>query len=121
MGERPSALIHIVDDDDGVRDSLQVLLEASGYDVIAFASPQDYLDAKPVPPDCMIVDHLMPGMTGLELIAEIQARGAKFPVIVLTATAERPQKLKVTGVNAIFGKPVRDDILLAAIEAACKR
>jgi len=77
--------VYIVDDDDAVRDSLSVLLEAKAYAVKSFASAPDFLAVAPsLPIGCLIVDIRMPEMDGLELQRRLIERELHFPMIVIT-------------------------------------
>lgn len=77
--------VHIVDDDEAVRDSLQSMLEASGYGAHSWASAVDLLRALPtLEPGCIVTDLRMPEMDGLTLLGELRARNVKLPVIVIT-------------------------------------
>ncbi|MES1975479.1 MAG: response regulator [Pseudomonadota bacterium] len=116
-----SHIIAIVDDDPGVRGSVDSLLRSVGMASMAFASGEELL-ASPAHARmaCIVTDLHMPGMTGLELQAELTRRGCANPVIVMTAyptDAARDQAL-AGGAAAFLTKPVDPDSLLDAIEAA---
>ncbi|MDX2144967.1 MAG: response regulator [Rhodospirillaceae bacterium] len=78
--------VFIVDDDDGFRDSLALMLRLKGFTVEQFASAESFLAGfAPRGPSCLLVDVHMTGMSGLELQAELKRRGHALPVIVITA------------------------------------
>jgi len=116
-----ASLIAIVDDDPGVRGSLDSLMRSAGLVPHAFASGADLLDCGLEDRIACIVTALhMPGMPGLELQAEIARRGWRNPVILMTAyptDAARDQALGA-GAAAFLSKPVDPDALLEAIEQA---
>jgi len=112
------AKIYIVDDDDSVRDSLEVFLGASGYDVRSFASPRDFLAvAGTIEFGCVLVDLQMPGMDGLELKNRLNQRNIDLPVVVVTghgdvATAVAAMR---AGAKDFIEKPFTDEAILAGI------
>lgn len=114
-------IVGIVDDDPDVRGSLNSLMRSAGMTPRCFSSAHALLaDADPGALACIITDLHMPGMTGLELQAEIGRRGWRQPVIVMTAyptDQARDQALRA-GAAAFLTKPLDPDALLAAIENA---
>ena len=112
------ARIYIVDDDPQLRESLAHWLEHAGYQAQGFDSGSAFLNAHPqLPAGCIIVDMLMPGMTGLDLHQRLIAAGCRWPVIVLTGHANRPDVARAmeAGIIAFLEKPVREVELLAAV------
>jgi two-component system, LuxR family, response regulator FixJ len=110
--------IYIVDDDDGVRDSLQIFLEAAGYAVRGFASPQDFLAvAETIDFGCVLVDLQMPGMDGLELKHQLNARNIKLPVVVVTGHGDVATAVEAmrAGAKDFIEKPFTDEAILAGI------
>jgi RNA polymerase sigma factor (sigma-70 family) len=78
--------VYVVDDDPAVRDSLSLLLSLRGYRTATFGSAEDFLEAwRPEWAGCVMADIRMPGRNGLELQAELAARGAHLPVVIVTA------------------------------------
>ena len=116
--------IYVVDDDPSARKGLTRLLLAAGHDVRDFASANEFLDALDHDvPGCLVLDARMPGMTGEELHAELQARDIHLPIIVITAfdeSATRKQAQKM-GAVAFFRKPVDGTALLDTIEWVLRR
>lgn len=127
--DRPTARslpnsVHIVDDDEAVRDSLQSLLEASGYRARTWASAIDLLQALAgLEPGCIIADVRMPEMDGLTLLGELRARNVKWPVIVITGHGDVPvavQAMKAGAVDLIE-KPFARELILESIRTALRQ
>jgi two-component system, LuxR family, response regulator FixJ len=117
----PDQMIYVIDDSQDVRDSLEVLLDVAGYRCRVFASALGFLSqARPSWKGCVIADVRMPGMTGIELQAELAARGILLPVIIITAHADVPMAVAALKAGAVdfIEKPFRDEVLLAAIRTA---
>lgn len=113
-------LIAIVDDDLGVRGSLDSLLRAVGLGAIGFARGEELLASRlSSRVACIVTDLHMPGMTGLQLQSELRRRGCSQPVIVMTAfpTAIAREQARAAGARAFLTKPIDPEALLAAIEA----
>lgn len=119
-----SQVVHVIDDDSAVRQSLAFLLSTAGYAVRVHESAIAFLAGLPAMQDgCVVTDIRMPGMDGLELQRQLQARKASLPVIVMTGhgdVALAVQAMKAGAVDFIE-KPFDDDVLLAAIRAALAR
>jgi two-component system response regulator FixJ len=114
-------LVHVIDDDDAVRDSLSFLLETSGYRVLAYDSALRFLDNLPPAVDaCVITDIRMPGMTGLEMTAKLRSRGFAAPIIVITGHGDIPLAVEAmkAGVADFIEKPFADEAILRALESA---
>jgi FixJ family two-component response regulator len=111
--------ICIVDDDDGVRSSLENYLRASGVRVHTFGSAESFL-ASPYrqDTDCLITDLHMPGLDGLALQHELNRLGRSFPVIVMTAfpTNAAREEAATLGAADFFVKPIDPDALLDRVE-----
>ena len=116
--------VFIVDDDAGVRDSLAMLLELKGFRTRTFAAAEAFLaEYRPEWPGCLVLDLRMPGMSGLELQADLARRGSVLPVIIITAhgdVATTRSALKGGAVDFIE-KPIDDEALVTAIAAAFDR
>lgn len=115
------ATIFVVDDDNAVRDSLTLLLEASGYRVAPYASGGAFLGA--VPADgrgCVLVDVRMPDMDGFAVQQELQRRRIALPVIVITGHGDVPLAVRAmkAGAADFIEKPYGEEALLAAVERA---
>src|SRR6185437_1631965 len=87
--QRPA--IYIVDDDEGVRNSLRFLLKSVGLTGHTLASAQEFLETyRPKQPGCLVLDVRMPGMSGLELQQQLNLRGAIMPVIFIAGHGDIP-------------------------------
>jgi len=117
--ERP--LISVVDDDESVRESLPDLLGEFGFAARAFPSAEEFLASDCVGQTrCLILDVVMPGMSGPELQRELKLRRRELPIVFITAQREetvRPQVLEQGGIECLF-KPFSDTALLEAINSA---
>ena len=106
-------LIFVIDDDDAVRNSTRVLLEASGYSVRDFANAKVFLDeTEGHEADCLILDYHLSGGTGMDLLELLRSRGVLTPAIVVSANgtnlAVRAARAKVA---AVLAKPLAADAL----------
>jgi len=116
--------VYIVDDDDAVRDSLSVLLEACGHSVQSFELARAFLDAAPsLQLGCLIVDIRMPEMDGLELQRHLNERSLHFPMIVITGHGDVPLAVRAMKAGALdfIEKPFATPTILASVEAALAR
>jgi FixJ family two-component response regulator len=101
-------MIDIIDDDDAVRDSTHQVLESYGYEARAHASAEDFLSCEGDKAACLLVDHHMPGMTGLELLEHLHAKGDRTPALVMTGRSDptilsRAERLGVKVVHKPLG------------------
>jgi two-component system response regulator FixJ len=113
-------VVHIIDDDAAVRESLEALLMVSGFEVAAYDSAEDYLARGDAVGGCIVLDLNMPGMGGLDLLAVFARREPLIPVVVLTASREArdAERAIELGARAFLNKPVREAALIDAILAA---
>lgn len=115
------ATVYIVDDDHAVRESTAMFLSLKGLRTQSHASAEALLDRLPPRANgCLLLDHRMPGMTGLELQQELVRRGIRLPVIIMTAhgdVASTRQALKA-GALDFLEKPVDHALLLDVVGAA---
>lgn len=123
MQQQPPT-VFIVDDDEGVRNSLRFLLKSVGHATRALASANEFLDAyKPNQPGCLVLDVRMPGMSGLELQQQLNLRGAVIPVIFITGHGDIPMAVEAMqqGAFDFLQKPFRDQELIDRIQRALER
>jgi two-component system response regulator FixJ len=114
------AVMHVIDDDEGVRQSLAFLLSTAGFAVRVYDSALAFLKALPVQPGCVVTDVRMPEVDGLELQQRLNALQIGMPVIVMTGHADVPLAVKAMKAGAVdfLEKPFDDEALLSAIRAA---
>ena len=120
MTEIDGPIVHIIDDDAAVRESLEALLTVLGYSVETYGSAEDYLERSEVNDGCVLLDVHMPGMNGLDLLRELTRRRRRSPVLILTASRDerlRDHALEL-GAVAFLTKPVTQARLLAALREA---
>ena len=116
-------LVHVIDDDPAVRDSLSFLLETAKLETRVYDSAIAFLEALPdVTSGCVVTDVRMPEMTGIELVRRLKAQGFTLPIIMITGHADVPLAVEAmkAGVADFIEKPFNDDILLAAIATALR-
>ena len=118
---RRAKLVAIVDDDDSVRSALQGLMKAVGLPARAFASAEEFLDSgERNETGCLIADIRMPGMSGLELQAKLNAERCGIPVIFITAHGDSKMRMQAMCEGAVefLTKPFDDKVLLETVRAA---
>jgi FixJ family two-component response regulator len=114
-------LIAIVDDDEAVRTALQGLMKAVGLPANSFASAEEFLGSgQQYDTACLIADIRMPGMSGLELQAKLNAEHCPIPTIFITAHGDAKMQMQALRAGAVefLAKPFNDDALLESVRAA---
>jgi len=113
-------LIHIVEDDAAVRDSLELFLESNGFAVKTFGSGRELLDAGAAQCSCLILDINLPGESGFEVLERLRRNGLHAPAIFMSGRAgpEARARAKRANATAFFDKPVPPNELLAAVRSA---
>jgi two-component system, LuxR family, response regulator FixJ len=117
-------IVHVIDDDDAVRDSIAFLLVSSGLQAKTHGSAAAFLEDFPSPDiGCVVTDIRMPEMNGIELLREIRASDAALPVIVITGHGDVPLAVEAMKLGAadFIEKPFDDDTLIESIRAALNR
>ena len=114
--------IHVVDDDEAMRDSLVALLGDAGHEARAYASAEDLLACGAPDPGCVVSDIRMPGMDGLTLLKKLRAEGSELPLILITGHGDIPLAVAAMKAGAVdfLEKPFEAEALLAAIEASLR-
>jgi FixJ family two-component response regulator len=114
------ATVYVVDDDPAMRSSLRWLIESVGLSVRTCASAQDFLRTYDGDAGCLVLDMRMPGMSGLDLQAELAARKIHIPILIITGYAEVPLAVRAMKAGAFdfIEKPFSDQTLLDRIRAA---
>jgi two-component system response regulator FixJ len=116
-------VVYIVDDDDGMRRALGILMTTVGYQPAAFAGPKEFL-AKydPSQPGCLVLDVRMPEMSGLEVQQHLNRNGSMLPIILVSGHGDIPMAVQAMkdGAFDFLQKPFRDQDLLDRINGALK-
>ena len=118
------AIVFVVDDDEGMRQSLKNLTGSVGLRVEAFASAQEFLRSKVIDvPGCLVLDVRLPGLSGLDLQKRIADAGIAIPIIFITGHGDIPMTVRAMKAGAVefLTKPFRDQDLLDAIQQALER
>ncbi|TMJ02019.1 MAG: response regulator transcription factor FixJ [Alphaproteobacteria bacterium] len=116
-----SNLVHVIDDDDAVRQSLAFLLQTARIGVRTYESAAAFLAALPgVDPGCIVTDVRMPGMSGIDLLRRLKELKTAMPVIVITGHGDIQLAVEAMKIGAVdfIEKPFDDEVLLAAVKAA---
>ena len=117
-------LIAIVDDDELMRSALQGMLKSVGLPSQAFESAEEFLNSgQQRQTACLIVDIRMPGMSGLELQAKLNAEHCRIPTIFITAHGDEKMRMRALKAGAVefLAKPFDDEALLESVRAALDR
>jgi FixJ family two-component response regulator len=114
-------LVLIVDDDEAIREALTDLLRSVGIEARSFASTRELLEAAPSDrPGCLILDVRLPGLSGLDLQAQLARGGNTRPIIFMTGHGDIPMSVRAMKAGALdfLTKPFRDQDMLDAVTAA---
>lgn len=117
-GSAPGGVIYIVDDDDAVRDSLELLVMAEGVDAEGYASAAEFLAAvDPTRPASLVLDLHMPGSGGFDVMAALAARGIDMPVVLISGRVDAASRDRAiaSGVRAVLEKPLDCRELLSVL------
>ena len=116
--------VFIVDDDRGMRQAIQDLVESIGLRAESFATGQEFLSSKGTNgPSCLVLDVRLPQMSGLDFQRRLAESGLRIPIIFVTAHGDIPMSVKAlkSGAVEFLTKPFRDQDLLDAIQQALER
>ncbi len=120
----PSEMVHVIDDDEALRDSLSFLLRTAKIEVTSYSSASVFLDVLPTANlGCIVTDVRMPGMSGIDLLRRLKELGIGVPVIVMTGHGDIPLAVEAMKFGAVdfLEKPFDDEVLLQAIRAALRQ
>lgn len=117
-------VVHVIDDDEALRDSLAFLLASARHKVRTYESAVAFLDALTgVEPGCVITDVRMPDVSGVDLLRRLKESDSSLPVIVITGHGDVPLAVEAMKLGAVefLEKPFDDDVLLDAVKSALNR
>lgn len=120
-GETP--VVHVIDDDEAMRDSLSFLLDIEGFTTRLYASAEVFLEqVEALESGCILTDVRMPGMSGLDLVRRVRELGLTHPVVVMTGHGDVPLAVEAmkSGARDFIEKPFSDEVLLRVLRAACE-
>ena len=118
------SVVHVVDDDAAVRNSLRFLLRSAGLNAATYESGPELLSqAGELEPGCIVTDVRMPEMNGLELVRRLKELEVRHPVIVMTGHADVPLAIEAlrAGVADFIEKPFDDEAFLASVKSALEQ
>ena len=116
--------VYVIDDDAAMRDSLNFLLDSSGFGVTLFDNAQNFIDTLPgLAFGCVVSDVRMPGIDGIELLKRMKAQNSPFPILIMTGHGDVPLAVEAMKLGAVdfLEKPFEDDRLITMIEAAIRQ
>jgi two-component system response regulator FixJ len=116
--------VHVIDDDEGLRDSLTFLLRAAKIDVRSYSSATAFLEALPdLGASCIITDVRMPGLSGIDLLRRLKELKVTVPVIVITGHGDVALAVEAMKIGAMdfLEKPFDDEVMLASVRLALRR
>jgi FixJ family two-component response regulator len=119
-----SPTIAVIDDDESVRRALRRLLRSTGLAVVTFATAEAFLeDGSQPPPDCLVLDVRLPGLSGLELQQRLAAAGRHIPIVFITAHEDEQTRRQALAAGALefLAKPFHEEVLLDALTVALGR
>ncbi len=120
----PRPTVYVVDDDISVRESLEALIRAAGWQARTFSTAASFLDCEPAGgPSCLVLDVGLPDLNGLDVQARICAEGSELPIIFITGYGDVPMTVRAmkAGATEFLVKPFHEDVLLTAIDTALAR
>ncbi|MEW6254732.1 MAG: response regulator FixJ [Pseudomonadota bacterium] len=117
-------LVHVVDDDEAMRESLAFLLGSSGFSVRLYDGAPPFLSSlRDLPLGCVLSDIRMPEIDGIELLRQVRANGRGFPVVLMTGHGDVPLAVEAMKLGAadFIEKPFDDEVLITALKTAMAR
>jgi FixJ family two-component response regulator len=124
MTAEGAPMVFVIDDDAGVRASIQGLLKSVGLRSEAFGTGPEFLRCKrPDTPSCLVLDVRLPGMNGLDFQRQLADAGVQIPIVFITGHGDIPMTVRAmkSGAVEFLTKPFRDEDLLEAIRQALDR
>jgi FixJ family two-component response regulator len=124
IGDAGSRFVAIIDDDRSLQRALKDLMESAGLAARCYGSAEEFLESDRCDQTgCLVLDILMPGMSGLELQAKLNVLGSRIPIIFVTARGDANLRTRAMKAGAVefLSKPFDDDVLLEMVRAALRR
>ncbi len=124
MTQPTTPTVHVVDDDAGMLESTQWLLESVGLQVRAFSDGRQFLsEVEQHPPGCVVLDIRMPGLGGLNIQEELQKRSIEVPIIFVSGHADVPIVVRAfkSGAFDFIEKPFNEQLLLDSVQQALQK
>lgn len=121
---KPTACVHVVDDDTGMRNSLSDLLRSVGHDVRVYSEAAEYLKSeRPDVPGCLILDIRLPGISGLDFQDRLAQAGVEVPIIFITGHGDIPMSVRAMKAGAVefLVKPFREQEILDSVTVAIQQ
>ena len=122
-GSAGSRFVAIVDDDRSLQRAIKDLMESAGLAARCYGSAEEFLESDLCDQTgCLVLDIVMPGISGLELQAKLNALGSRIPIIFITARGDAQLKTRAmkAGAMEFLSKPFDDDVLLEMVRAALR-
>src|ERR1700722_3541931 len=122
--EHTSTLLAILDDDKSMQNALRDLIESEGISTLCFDSAEQFLDSGARHEvACLIADNRMPGMSGIELQANLKIEGCRIPIIFITGRGDIPLAVRAIkeGASDFFTKPIDGAALLSSVKRALQQ
>jgi two-component system response regulator FixJ len=119
-----TGIVHVIDDDEALRESLTFLLHAASLEVRSYSSASAFLDALPETRlSCVITDVRMPGLSGIDLLRRLKELKIDIPVIVITGHGDVALAVEAMKIGAMdfLEKPFDDEVLLASVQSALRQ
>ncbi len=115
--------IAIVEDEELIRTMITINLEKGGYQVEGFLSGEEFLEADPAPFDAILLDIMLPGMTGSDVLSHLRARGLETPIMMVSAKSDTETKVDALelGADDYLAKPFDMEELLVRVKALLRR
>lgn len=117
-------VVHVIDDDASLRGGLESLFRSVGLDARGYGSAQQFLEANVGDtPGCLVLDVRLPGLSGLDFQARLEALGVRLPVVLMTGHGDIPMSVQAMKAGAVdfLSKPFREQDMLDAVNTALER
>lgn len=124
ISQNDTPIVHVVDDDASLRESLEDLMHSVGLSVRGYATAQEFVDAETASgPACLVLDVRLPGQSGMDLLRRMELAGRRIPVVMMTGHGDIAMSVSAMKLGAVdfLTKPFRDQDLLDAIHAAVEK